>query len=111
VNRTRILWLVRSLSGIRCVGDGLKTDETCRFENHWTRKLNGSATTACRWPKAMLIQSGGPLHPDVFSLLRRKEETLALLLEENVRKDPAKPWISNWQVYVGFGTVLTPVVS
>jgi len=71
------------------VSDGLQTDEICRFENHWTRKLIGSATTACRWPKAMVIQSGGPLHPDVFSLLRRKEEMLALLLEENGTEDPA----------------------
>jgi hypothetical protein len=37
----------------------------------------------------MLIQSGGPLHPDVFSILRRKQETLALLLEENGTEDPA----------------------
>jgi len=37
----------------------------------------------------MLIQSGGPLQPDVFSLLRRKEEMLALLLEENGTEDPA----------------------
>jgi hypothetical protein len=36
-----------------------------------------------------------------------KEETLALILEENVRKNPAKPWISNRQIYVGFGTALT----
>jgi hypothetical protein len=27
--------------------------------------------------------------PDVFSLLRRKEETLALLLEESGTEDPA----------------------
>jgi hypothetical protein len=32
---------------------------------------------------------------------------LELLLEENVCKDPAKPWISNRQIHVGFGTVLT----
>jgi hypothetical protein len=38
---------------------------------------------------------------------RKKEETLALILEENVRKKPAKPWISNRQIYVGSGTVLT----
>ena len=42
-----------------------------------------------------------------FGLHRKKEETLALILEENVRKDPAKPWISNRQIYVGSGTVLT----
>jgi hypothetical protein len=35
------------------------------------------------------------------------DKTLALLLEENVCKDPAKPWISNRQIHVGFGTVLT----
>jgi hypothetical protein len=35
------------------------------------------------------------------------EETLAMILEENVRKSPAKPWISNRQIYVGSGTVLT----
>jgi hypothetical protein len=39
------------------------------------------------------------------------DRTLSLLLEENVRKDPAKPWISNWQVYVGFGTVLTLIAK
>jgi hypothetical protein len=35
------------------------------------------------------------------------DTTLGLLLEENVPKDPAKPWISNRQIYVGFGTVQT----
>ena len=44
---------------------------------------------------------------NAFGLHRKKEETLALILEENVRKNPAKPWISNRQIYVGFGTVLT----
>jgi len=38
---------------------------------------------------------------------RKKEETLALISEENVRKNPAKPWISNRQLSVGSGTVLT----
>jgi hypothetical protein len=46
----------------------------------------------------------------VFGLHRKKEETLALILEENVRNNPAKPWISNRQIYVGFGTVLTVAV-
>jgi hypothetical protein len=44
---------------------------------------------------------------NAFGLHRKKEEKLALILEENVRKNPAKPWISNRQIYVGFGTVLT----
>ena len=47
---------------------------------------------------------------NAFGLHRKKEETLALILEENVRKNPAKPWISNRQIYVGFGTVLTVAV-
>jgi hypothetical protein len=44
---------------------------------------------------------------NAFGLHRKKEETLALILEENARKNPAKPWISNRQIYVGSGTVLT----
>ena len=48
---------------------------------------------------------------NAFGLHRKKEETLALILEENVRKNPAKPWISNRQIYVGFGTVLTSAIS
>jgi hypothetical protein len=44
---------------------------------------------------------------NVFGLHRKKEETLALILEENARKNPGKPLISNRQIYVGSGTVLT----
>jgi hypothetical protein len=44
---------------------------------------------------------------NAFGLHLKKEETLAMILEENVRKSPAKPWISNRQIYVGSGTVLT----
>jgi len=44
---------------------------------------------------------------NAFGLHRKKEETLALILEENARKNLAKPWISNRQIYVGSGTVLT----
>jgi hypothetical protein len=44
---------------------------------------------------------------NAFGIHRKKEETLALISEENVRKNRAKPWISNRQIYVGFGTVLT----
>jgi hypothetical protein len=44
---------------------------------------------------------------NAFGLHRKREETLALILEENARKNPAKPWISNRQIYVGSGTVLT----
>jgi hypothetical protein len=46
---------------------------------------------------------------NAFGLHRKKEETLALILEENARKNPAKPWISNRQIYVGSGTVLTVI--
>jgi hypothetical protein len=44
---------------------------------------------------------------NAFGLHLKKEETLALISEENVRTNRAKPWISNRQIYVGFGTVLT----
>ncbi len=44
---------------------------------------------------------------NAFGLHRKRDETLALILEENARKNPAKPWISNRQIYVGSGTVLT----
>lgn len=44
---------------------------------------------------------------NAFGLHWKREETLALILEENARKNPAKPWISNRQIYVGSGTVLT----
>ena len=46
---------------------------------------------------------------NALGLHRKKEETLALISEENVRKNPAKPWISNRQIYVGSGTMLTLV--
>ena len=48
---------------------------------------------------------------NAFGLHRKKEETLALILEENARKNPGKPLISNRQIYVGSGTVLTGVVG
>jgi hypothetical protein len=44
---------------------------------------------------------------NAFGLHRKKEEALALILEDNARKNPGKPWISNLQIYVGSGTVLT----
>jgi len=44
---------------------------------------------------------------NAFGLHRKKEETLALIWEENARKNPGKPLISNRQIYVGSGTVLT----
>jgi hypothetical protein len=44
---------------------------------------------------------------NAFGLHRKKEEALALILEDNARKNPGKPWISNRQIYVGSGTVLT----
>jgi hypothetical protein len=44
---------------------------------------------------------------NTFGLHRKKEEALALTLEDNARKNPGKPWISNRQIYVGSGTVLT----
>ncbi len=44
---------------------------------------------------------------NAFGLHRKKEETLALILEENIHKKPVKPWISNRQIYAGSGTVLT----
>jgi hypothetical protein len=42
-----------------------------------------------------------------LGLHQKKEETLALLSEVNVRKNLAKPWISNRQLSVGSATVLT----
>jgi hypothetical protein len=44
---------------------------------------------------------------NALGLHRKKEKTLALISEENVRKNPAKPGISNWQLSVGSRTVLT----
>jgi hypothetical protein len=44
---------------------------------------------------------------NAFGLHRKKEETLALILEDDARKNPGKSWISNRQIYVGSGTVLT----
>ena len=41
-----------------------------------------------------------------MGLHQKEKETLALLSEENVRKNLAKPWISNRQLSVGSGTVL-----
>jgi hypothetical protein len=37
----------------------------------------------------------------------KKEEALALNPGENAPKNTAKPWFSNRQIYVGFGTMLT----
>jgi len=48
---------------------------------------------------------------NALGLHRKKEETLARISEENVPKYPAKPWISNRQIYVGFGTLLTVRVT
>jgi len=42
-----------------------------------------------------------------WGLRRKKEETLELISEENVRRNTAKPWISYRQRSVGSGTVLT----
>jgi hypothetical protein len=42
-----------------------------------------------------------------LGLHRKKGKTLDLISEENIRKNRAKPWISNLQIYVGFGMVLT----
>jgi len=44
---------------------------------------------------------------NALGLHQKEKETLALLSEENVRKNLAKPWISNRQLSVGSGTVLT----
>jgi len=44
---------------------------------------------------------------NAFGLHRKKEETPALILEENARKNPAKPWISNRQVQSVFKPSLT----
>ena len=43
---------------------------------------------------------------NALGLHQKEKETLALLSEENVRKNLAKPWISNRQLSVGSGTVL-----
>ena len=44
--------------------------------------------------------------PDAFGLIWKKEETQALILEENGSEDPAKPRISNRQFSRNSGTLL-----
>jgi hypothetical protein len=48
---------------------------------------------------------------NALGLHRKKEETLAFISEENVRTNRPKTWISNRQIYVGFGTVPTNPVD
>jgi len=89
---------------------GLKTDETRRFENHCHQKLNISLM---RHPRVVVEANLDQVYwsLNALGLHRKKEETLARISEENVPKYPAKPWISNRQIYVGFGTLLTVRVT
>jgi hypothetical protein len=38
----------------------------------------------------------------------KKEKALTFILEENALNNRAKPWLSDRQIYVGSGTMLTP---
>ena len=92
------------------VNDGLKTNETCRFENHVFRNL--SADSSCPvlgGVKANPDQAGSALN--ARGIHSKKEESLALNPEENATKNTAKPWFSNRQLSTGFGTMLRPAAS
>jgi hypothetical protein len=45
--------------------------------------------------------------PDAFGLLWKNEEARALTSEENRSEDPAKPRVSNRQLSVNYGTLLS----
>ena len=47
--------------------------------------------------------------PDASGLIWKKEEALALILEENGCEDSAKPRILNRQLSVDSGTLLRPI--
>jgi hypothetical protein len=87
------------------LNDGLKSDQTCRFEDHVLQKPVGASILPgpgrCRSePRSGLLG----LERSWYQW--KKEETLALTSEKQAPKNTVKPWISNWQPSVGFGTVL-----
>ena len=87
------------------VNDGLKTNETCRFENHVFRNLSTrSSRPALVGVKANPDQACSALN--ARGIHSKKEETLALNPEENAPKNTAKPWFLNRRLSTGFGTML-----
>jgi hypothetical protein len=87
------------------LNDGLKSDQTCRFEDHVLQKPVGASILPgpgrCRSePRSGLLG----LERSWYQW--KKEETLALTSEKQAPKNTVKPRISNWQPSVGFGTVL-----
>jgi len=90
-----------------CVGDGdgVKTDEIRRFENHRPLKLNGSSIRPQRvgCPREFLASLVGPgrIRPHL-----EEGRNAGLIRKEDGCEDPAKPRISNRQLSMDFGTLL-----
>ena len=88
-----------------CVSDGVKTDETCRFETTEPRN-----STDHRSGLSLSVARGNSYQvwwaPDAFGLIRKKEETPELIQKENRSEDPAKPRILNRQLSMDSGTLL-----
>ena len=78
---------------------GLKTTEPRNSSNH----RSGLSLSVARGNSYQVWWD-----PDEFGLIWKKEETLALILEENGSEDPAKPRISNRHLSVDSGTLLKP---
>ena len=78
---------------------GLKTTEPRNSSNH----RSGLSLSVARGNSYQVWWA-----PDEFGLIWKKEEMLALILEENGSEDPAKPRISNRHLSVDSGTLLKP---
>ena len=77
---------------------GLKTTEPTNSTDH----RSGLSVSVARWNFNQVWRA-----PDAFGLIWKEEEKLALILEENGSEDPAKSRISNRQLSVDSGTLLT----
>ena len=79
---------------------GLKTIEPGNLTDH----RSGLSVTVARGNSYQAWWA-----PDAFGLVWKKEEALAVILEENGSADSAKPQISNRQLSVDSGTLLRPL--
>ena len=88
----------RSSSAVpACVSDGVKTAEPRNSTDH----RSGLNLSVAPTNSEQLWWA-----PDAFGLIWKKEETQALILEENGSENPAKPRISNRQFSRNSGTLL-----
>ena len=78
---------------------GLKTTEPRNSSNH----RSGLSLSVARGNSYQVWWA-----PDEFGLIWKKEEMLALILEENGFEDPVKPQILNRHLSVDSGTLRKP---